>query len=89
MEKRILAIGIEGSANKVGVGICDQHGNILSNPRTTYITPPGTGFLPRETADHHRDNILDILDQALKQANVTIEDIDVITYTKGPGMGPP
>ena len=89
MAKRTLAIGIEGSANKIGVGICDQDGNILSNPRTTYITPPGTGFLPRETADHHRENILDILDQSLKEANLTMQEIDVITYTKGPGMGPP
>lgn len=47
-------MGIEGSANKVGIGtviydlgIVDVEGNILSNPRKTFITPPGTGFLPR------------------------------------------
>lgn len=28
--------------------------DILSNPRKTYLTPPGTGFLPRETAWHHQ-----------------------------------
>ena len=26
-------LGIEGSANKIGVGVVDFHGNILSNPR--------------------------------------------------------
>lgn len=52
--KKYLVLGIEGSANKIGIGIVDQDGKILSNPRKTYITPPGTGFVPKETADHHR-----------------------------------
>jgi N6-L-threonylcarbamoyladenine synthase len=60
-EKRILSLGIEGSANKIGIGICDQHGNIYSNPRETFITPPGTGFLPVETAEHHREHVLKIV----------------------------
>jgi N6-L-threonylcarbamoyladenine synthase len=32
---RRLALGIEGSANKVGVGIVAEDGEILSNPRIT------------------------------------------------------
>ncbi len=46
----IIAIGIEGSANKIGVGIVKYFNGqyeILSNPRKTYITPAGQGFLPR------------------------------------------
>lgn len=31
--------------------------DILSNPRKTYLTPAGTGFLPRETAWHHQQVI--------------------------------
>jgi hypothetical protein len=38
----MIALGIEGSANKIGVGIIRQNGEILSNPRYTYISPPGT-----------------------------------------------
>lgn len=38
----VIAIGIEGSANKIGVGII-KDGVVLSNPRKTYITPPGQG----------------------------------------------
>jgi N6-L-threonylcarbamoyladenine synthase len=84
-----LAMGFEGSANKVAVGVVRSDGHILSNPRRTYITPPGTGFLPRETAEHHRAVVLDIVKQALEEANITPEDLDVLTYTKGPGMGAP
>jgi N6-L-threonylcarbamoyladenine synthase len=38
----VIAIGFEGSANKLGIGII-KDGEVLSNPRTTYITPPGEG----------------------------------------------
>jgi N6-L-threonylcarbamoyladenine synthase len=49
-----IALGIEGSANKIGIGIVTSTNLILSNPRLTFITPPGTGFLPKETGEHHR-----------------------------------
>lgn len=84
----VIAIGFEGSANKLGIGII-KDGVVLSNPRHTYITPPGQGFLPRDTAKHHQEVVLDVLHQALKQAQVKPEDIDVVCYTKGPGMGAP
>ncbi|XP_056384483.1 tRNA N6-adenosine threonylcarbamoyltransferase isoform X3 [Hyla sarda] len=83
-----IVLGFEGSANKIGVGIV-QDGKVLSNPRRTYITPPGQGFLPSDTARHHRSCILDVLKEALEEANVHQNDIDCIAYTKGPGMGAP
>ena len=88
-KKRIIALGIEGSANKIGVGIVTNSGDILSNPRKTFITPPGHGFRPKETADHHRREVLSILKKALSEANIKLEDIDVFCYTKGPGMAQP
>lgn len=33
-EKKLIALGFEGSANKIGLGV---DGTILSNPRHTYI----------------------------------------------------
>lgn len=38
----VIAIGLEGSANKIGVGII-RDSVVLSNVRETYITPPGEG----------------------------------------------
>jgi N6-L-threonylcarbamoyladenine synthase len=84
----VISIGFEGSANKIGVGIV-RDGEVLSNVRETFVTPPGTGFLPKETAEHHRTKILDILKRALAEAKITPAEIDVICYTKGPGMAPP
>ncbi|XP_073974484.1 probable tRNA N6-adenosine threonylcarbamoyltransferase Tcs3 isoform X1 [Rhodnius prolixus] len=84
----VVSLGFEGSANKLGIGVV-RDGEVLSNCRRTYITPPGEGFLPKETAQHHRDNILILLKEAFQKAGVTPFDIDVVCYTKGPGMGAP
>lgn len=101
-----IAIGLEGSANKLGVGILKQprldilsagdtshlcETEILANIRDTYITPPGEGFLPRDTARHHRNWCVRLIKQALAEAGLTDPklDVDVICFTKGPGMGAP
>ncbi|XP_057292105.1 probable tRNA N6-adenosine threonylcarbamoyltransferase [Hydractinia symbiolongicarpus] len=83
-----IAIGFEGSANKLGIGIIND-GVVLSNVRHTYITPPGEGFLPRDTAKHHQKHILDVLQKALEDAKIKPQDIDCVCFTKGPGMGAP
>ncbi len=79
----MIALGLEGSANKLGVGILKDDGQILANIRDTYITPPGTGFLPSETAKHHRDLVVKLVKQALEEAKLSPSDIDCICYTKG------
>jgi N6-L-threonylcarbamoyladenine synthase len=112
-----IAIGLEGSANKLGVGVIlhptstppsphdSAHSDddssqqkkkassppaqILSNLRHTFVSPPGTGFLPKDTAAHHRRWVVRLVKQAMKQANIKLEDVDCICYTKGPGMGAP
>lgn len=84
----MIAIGLEGSANKLGVGIIEhdletKKVTVLANIRHTHITPPGTGFLPRETAAHHREFIIPVIQEALKTANVKVKNINCICYTKG------
>jgi len=92
-ERPYLALGLEGSANKLGAGIVrhgiDGSSTVLSNIRHTYITPPGEGFLPRDTAAHHRQWALKVIEDAVAKSGVTMHDLDCICYTKGPGMGAP
>jgi len=96
----VFALGIEGSANKVGVGIVKYVGgggssgdggefHVLCNPRKTYIPPAGQGFLPRDTAVHHQNHVVALVKEALREAGLKPEQIDCICFTKGPGMGGP
>jgi len=84
----VISIGFEGSANKLGIGIV-RDGEVLANCRRTYITPPGEGFLPRETAQHHQNNIVSLLEETIKTSGIQPEQIDIVCFTKGPGIGNP
>ncbi|KXN89911.1 putative tRNA threonylcarbamoyladenosine biosynthesis protein KAE1 [Leucoagaricus sp. SymC.cos] len=93
-ERPYLALGLEGSANKLGAGVIkhseDGIATVLSNVRHTYITPPCEGFQPRDTALHHREWALKVINDCLAKANVSVHDVDCICFTKGrPGMGAP
>lgn len=90
----MIAIGLEGSANKLGVGIMlhPEDGStprVLANIRHTYVSPPGEGFLPKDTARHHRSWVVKLVKRALREARISVRDVDCICFTKGPGMGAP
>lgn len=90
----MIAIGFEGSANKLGVGIMlhPEDGStprVLANIRHTYVSPPGEGFLPKDTARHHRSWVVKLVKRALREARISVRDVDCICFTKGPGMGAP
>ena len=40
------------------------------------------GFLPKETAEHHRGVILEVLAEALEEAKLSLADVDAIAFTK-------
>jgi N6-L-threonylcarbamoyladenine synthase len=81
-----MFLGIEGSANKIGVGIFDD-GEILSNIRKTFCSPAGEGFLPKDVALHHRECICELLTESLQ--GLDLADFQAICFTRGPGMAPP
>lgn len=84
-----ITLGLESSANKIGVGIVNEKGNILANVRKTFVSPPGEGFRPSETAEHHRSVVIQLIKDALTEAKISYKEITQIAYTKGPGMGSP
>lgn len=95
-KRRRLALGCEGSANKLGVGVVEHDletntTRVLSNVRHTFVPPAGHGFLPKDTAAHHRAWFVRVALQALAAAGVSdpARELDCVCYTKGPGMGAP
>ncbi|MGC8669603.1 MAG: KEOPS complex N(6)-L-threonylcarbamoyladenine synthase Kae1 [Candidatus Micrarchaeia archaeon] len=78
-------LGIESSAHTLGVGIVDN-GRILSNEKEMFEIKEG--LIPSKVADFHANNAAKVLKRALEHANISIDDIEAIGYTKGPGLGP-
>ena len=83
---KILAI--ESSCDETAVAIVEDGKKVLSNVVFTQIdihTKYG-GVVPEIASRHHIEKITYVIDQAMKEANLTFEDIDKIAVTANPGL---
>ncbi len=80
-------LGIESTAHTFGVSIVDSNGNILANVKDMYKTEKG-GIIPIEAKKHHENVKEEILEKTLKEAKLKIEEIDIISFSCGPGLAP-
>lgn len=79
--------GIESTAHTFGCGIVTSDGEILANVKSEYI-PPSGGIHPREASQHHSLKASLIIRKALEEAKISIDEIDAIAVSLGPGLGP-
>ena len=88
MEKDIYVLGIESSCDETSVAIVKNGREILSNVINTQIKIHENygGVVPEIASRCHTEVINQVTKQALKEANMSIEDIDVICTTYGPGL---
>jgi N6-L-threonylcarbamoyladenine synthase/N6-L-threonylcarbamoyladenine synthase/protein kinase Bud32 len=69
------------------VGIVDEKCNILSNITDMYQPLEG-GIHPREAANHHADVLIHLVKKSLKSAGKEFDDMDLVAFSQGPGLGP-
>lgn len=83
----MICLAIESTAHTFGVGIIDDKGRIYANVSDSYKTEKG-GIHPTEAKQHH-ENVKDkVVEDALKVANLKLEDINVVSFSQGPGLAP-
>ncbi|MEM4293197.1 MAG: bifunctional N(6)-L-threonylcarbamoyladenine synthase/serine/threonine protein kinase [Thermoplasmata archaeon] len=83
----MLCLGIESTAHTFGVGIVDENARVLANQMRVY-SPQSGGIHPREAANHHCEVAIDTVRAAFEEAGVKLEEIDLIAFSQGPGLGP-
>ena len=88
MKKDILTLGIESSCDETSVAVVKNGREILSNIIDTQIPihEKYGGVVPEIASRNHIEAISRVTKLALKEANVTFEDIDAVTPTYGPGL---
>ena len=88
MEKDILTLGIESSCDETSVAVVKNGREVLSNVIATQIDihKKYGGVVPEIASRNHVENITYVVEEALQKSGVTLDDIDAICCTYGPGL---
>lgn len=85
-QKDIIILGIESSCDDTSAAILKNEAilsNIIAGQEIHKIYG---GVVPELASRTHQQNIIPVVDTAIKKAGISINDIDAIAFTKGPGL---
>lgn len=85
---KFLTMGIESSCDETSAAVLADGRKVLSNVISSQIdihTAFG-GVVPEIASRHHLENMNRVIDQALNEAGVTLDEIDLLGVTNGPGL---
>ena len=82
----LIILGIESSCDDTSAAvICDRL--LLSNVMASQqVHQEYGGVIPELASRAHQQNIVPVIDKAIKAAGITMGDIDAIAFTRGPGL---
>jgi N6-L-threonylcarbamoyladenine synthase len=82
-----IVLGIETSCDETGIGIV-QGNKLLANVISSSMDQHARfgGVVPEIAARAHLEALDSVLAQALKDANISIDDVDAVAVTNGPGL---
>lgn len=86
--KDTVILGIESSCDETAASVVVNGRRVLSNVIASQVDLHAEygGVVPEIASRKHVELILPVIDSALKEANVSLEDIDGIAVTYGPGL---
>ena len=86
MEKDIVILGIESSCDDTSAAVV-RDGVLLSNVTASQAVHESYGGVVPELASRaHEQNIVPVVHEALKRAEVTKEQLSAVAFTRGPGL---
>ncbi len=85
---KFLTLAFESSCDETAVAVIADGRQVLSNVISSQIDifKNYGGVVPEIAARHHLENINQVITCALSEAEVTLDDIDIIGVTEGPGL---
>ena len=84
----MLVLAIESSCDETAVALVDDQRKIHANVIYSQLDLTATwgGVVPELSARAHLDSIADCIQQALEQASISMDEVDAIAATAGPGL---
>lgn len=81
-----LILGIESSCDDTSAAVLRDEFLLANVMASQEVHRKYGGVIPELASRAHQLNIVPVVDQALKQAGVTMDQIDAIAFTRGPGL---
>ena len=87
-KKDIFILAVESSCDETSAAVIKNGNEILSNVVASQIKSHMRfgGVVPEIASRHHVEQVTQVLDTALQEANTTMEEIDAVAVTEGPGL---
>lgn len=88
LDQQFITLGIESSCDETSIAVVADGRHVLSNVIASQIaihTKFG-GVVPEIASRHHLQNINAVLQQALDEAGITLDNVDLVGVTNGPGL---
>lgn len=85
---KLVTLAIESSCDETSVAVLLDGREVLSNVIASQIKVHQVfgGVVPEIASRHHLDNVNRVADEAMKEADITLDDVDLIGVTYGPGL---
>ena len=85
-DEDIYILGIESSCDDTSAAVL-RNGVILSNVTASQdVHKAYGGVVPELASRAHQQNIVPVVDQAIKRAGITKEQLSAVAFTRGPGL---
>ena len=86
MEKNVYILAIESSCDDTSAAVL-RDGVLLSNVTASQAVHEAYGGVVPELASRaHQQNVVPVVDQAIKRAGITKEQLSAVAFTRGPGL---
>ena len=87
MENQLI-LAIETSCDETAVAVIKNGNDIISNVVASQIESHKRfgGVVPEIASRHHVEQITVVMEEALREANITAEDLTAVAVTEGPGL---
>ncbi len=88
MSEKIRILAIETSCDETAAAVVENGRQVLSNVISSQIEIHRLygGVVPEIASRNHMEKINQVIEQALEEAHVTLDDIDAVGVTYGPGL---
>lgn len=86
MQKDTVILGIESSCDDTSAAILKNDTVLANITANQSVHEKYGGVVPELASRAHQQNIIPVVDAALKKANMQLKDVDAIAFTRGPGL---